>query len=85
MPTRVMRDSKLKDIENGSLLHRDGMTKTDWLRLVAVHSDAWLLSLAMGYFASQLDRATRYTATVCAMPVDLTQLNFLCERPVHLY
>jgi len=44
------------------LLHRDGMAKKDWLRLVAVHSDAWLVSLAMGYFASQLDRETRYTA-----------------------
>jgi Alfin len=30
---------------------RDGMQKKDWLALVAVHSDAWLLSVAFYYGA----------------------------------
>ena len=30
---------------------RDGMKRTDWLALVAVHSDAWLMSVAFYYSA----------------------------------
>lgn len=30
---------------------RDGMAKKDWLALVAVHSDAWLLAVAFYYGA----------------------------------
>uniref|UniRef100_A0A7S1SZ37 Alfin N-terminal domain-containing protein n=1 Tax=Tetraselmis chuii TaxID=63592 RepID=A0A7S1SZ37_9CHLO len=37
---------------------RDGMDKKDWLALVAVHSDAWLMSVAF-YFASKMDAAGR--------------------------
>mmetsp|Transcript_5807 Transcript_5807/g.7844 ORF Transcript_5807/g.7844 Transcript_5807/m.7844 type:complete len:229 (-) Transcript_5807:384-1070(-) len=37
---------------------RDGMEKKDWLKLVAVHSDAWLLSVAFFYGAKlqKMDR-----------------------------
>lgn len=40
---------------------RDGMQEKDWLSLVAVHSDAWLLSVSF-YFGSRIgfDRADRY-------------------------
>lgn len=40
---------------------RDGMQEKDWLSLVAVHSDAWLLAVAF-YFGArfELDRADRY-------------------------
>lgn len=37
---------------------RDGMDKKDWLALVAVHSDAWLMSVAF-YFAAKLDASGR--------------------------
>lgn len=66
--------SELPEPTIGINFARDGMTKTDWLRLVAVHSDAWLLSLAMGYFASQLDRATRLR-----LFTDLNELPTLYE------
>jgi hypothetical protein len=40
---------------------RDGMQEKDWLSLVAVHSDAWLLSVSF-YFGSRFgfDKADRY-------------------------
>lgn len=31
---------------------RDGMDESDWLALVAVHSDSWLLAVAF-YFAAR--------------------------------
>ena len=34
------------------------MAKCDWLALVAVHSDAWLMALAF-FFAARLDRQRR--------------------------
>ncbi|KAB1217621.1 PHD finger protein ALFIN-LIKE 1 [Morella rubra] len=37
---------------------RDGMKRTDWLSLVAVHSDCWLLSVAF-YFGARLNRNER--------------------------
>lgn len=37
---------------------RDGMERKDWLALVAVHSDAWLIAVAF-YYAAKLDGATR--------------------------
>lgn len=39
---------------------RDGMQEKDWLSLVAVHSDAWLLSVAF-YFGARFgfDKADR--------------------------
>lgn len=40
---------------------RDGMQEKDWLSLVAVHSDAWLLAVAF-FFGARFgfDRADRY-------------------------
>ncbi|CAH1422784.1 unnamed protein product [Lactuca virosa] len=40
---------------------RDGMPENDWLSLVAVHSDAWLLSVAY-YFGARFgfDKSDRY-------------------------
>ncbi|CAN1257017.1 PHD finger protein ALFIN-LIKE 1 [Linum perenne] len=37
---------------------RDGMQRKDWLSLVAVHSDCWLLSVAF-YFGARLNRNER--------------------------
>ncbi|KAJ4720075.1 PHD finger alfin-like protein [Melia azedarach] len=37
---------------------RDGMHKKDWLSLVAVHSDCWLVSVAF-YFGARLNRNER--------------------------
>ncbi|MCO5566382.1 hypothetical protein L7F22_020059 [Adiantum nelumboides] len=37
---------------------RDGMQRQDWLSLVAVHSDAWILSVAY-YFGARLDKIER--------------------------
>ncbi|WVZ72382.1 hypothetical protein U9M48_020851 [Paspalum notatum var. saurae] len=37
---------------------RDGMNRRDWLALVAVHSDSWLLSVAF-YYAARLNRNDR--------------------------
>jgi hypothetical protein len=38
---------------------RDGMNRRDWLALVAVHSDSWLVSVAF-YYAARLNRNDRY-------------------------
>lgn len=38
---------------------RDGMRRRDWLSLVAVHSDAWLVSVAF-FFAAKLNGNDRY-------------------------
>lgn len=43
---------------------RDGMNRKDWLSLVAVHSDSWLLSVAF-YFGARLNRNERYTMFYC--------------------
>lgn len=37
---------------------RDGMARKDWIGLVAVHSDAWLLALAF-YKGARLNRDER--------------------------
>jgi Alfin len=37
---------------------RDGMYKREWLALVAVHSDSWLLAVAF-FYAVRLDNAGR--------------------------
>lgn len=37
---------------------RDGMQRKDWLSLVAVHSDAWLLAVAY-YFGARFDKTER--------------------------
>lgn len=38
---------------------RDGMNRKDWLSLIAVHSDSWLLSVAF-YFGARLNRNERF-------------------------
>lgn len=44
---------------------RDGMQEKDWLSLVAVHSDAWLLAVAF-YFGARFgfDKADRFVFMV---------------------
>jgi hypothetical protein len=37
---------------------RDGMNRRDWLVLVAVHSDSWLIAVAF-YYAARLNRNDR--------------------------
>lgn len=44
---------------------RDGMNRRDWLSLVAVHSDCWLLSVAF-YFGAQINRNERYSLRKCS-------------------
>lgn len=58
---------------------RDGMDEKDWLSLVAVHSDAWLLAVSF-YFGARFgfDKESRYSLffefcyfqlAVCAMTI----------------
>ncbi|GFY82110.1 alfin-like 2 [Actinidia rufa] len=42
---------------------RDGMKRRDWLSLVAVHTDSWLLSVAF-YFGARLNRNESWTVGV---------------------
>ena len=42
---------------------RDGMDRKDWLSLVALHSDSWLLSVAF-YFAFRFGGNDRYRPLV---------------------
>ncbi|KAJ6923184.1 hypothetical protein NC652_016741 [Populus alba x Populus x berolinensis] len=57
---------------------RDGMQEKDWLSLVAVHSDAWLLAVAF-YFGSRFgfDKTDRQ---VPPPPFLLPTLVFQCLR-----
>lgn len=48
---------------------RDGMNRRDWLSLVAVHSDSWLLSVAF-YFGAQLNRNERFVVSAVELLVD---------------
>lgn len=50
--------SELPEPALGINFARDGMKRRDWLSLVAVHSDCWLLSVAF-YFGAQLNRNER--------------------------
>ncbi|RZR79201.1 hypothetical protein BHM03_00004833 [Ensete ventricosum] len=45
---------------------RDGMEEKDWLALVAVHSDAWLLAVAF-YFGARFgfDKESRFSVLFC--------------------
>lgn len=65
---------------------RDGMQEKDWLSLVAVHSDAWLLAIAF-YFGARFgfDKADRYFISytdyksnpwLARKEVDLTLVQF---------
>lgn len=42
---------------------RDGMNRKDWLSLVAVHSDSWLLSVAF-YLGARFNRNERLHAHI---------------------
>lgn len=50
---------------------RDGMKRRDWLSLVAVHSDAWVVSVAF-FFAAKLNANERYCAPASGLrpPLD---------------
>lgn len=56
---------------------RDGMQEKDWLSLVAVHSDAWLLAVAF-YFGSRFgfDKTDRQVSPL--PPLLLPALVFQC-------
>ena len=58
---------------------RDGMDEKDWLSLVAVHSDAWLLAVAF-YFGARFgfDKDARYIFISCFIMVDY--FNFLLSN-----
>lgn len=57
---------------------RDGMKRTDWLSLVAVHSDCWLLSVAF-YFGARLNRNERYIvlSDLSFRSISLCELHFV--------
>lgn len=57
---------------------RDGMQEKDWLALVAVHSDAWLLSVAF-YFGARFgfDKADRYAFCKLQFSLNIHCLPFL--------
>lgn len=59
---------------------RDGMQEKDWLALVAVHSDAWLLSVAF-YFGARFgfDKADRYVH--CCFFGQILQKQLCCLLP----
>uniref|UniRef100_A0A0A8YVV5 PHD finger protein ALFIN-LIKE n=1 Tax=Arundo donax TaxID=35708 RepID=A0A0A8YVV5_ARUDO len=46
---------------------RDGMQRRDWLSLVAVHSDSWLISVAF-FFGARLNANERYQCYSIAVP-----------------
>lgn len=58
---------------------RDGMQEKDWISLVAVHSDAWLLAVAF-YFGSRFgfDKADRYVSLYFV--VDVSCVVSLCIK-----
>lgn len=65
---------------------RDGMQEKDWLSLVAVHSDAWLLAVAF-YFGARFgfDKADRYASLHPVVHVQwLDQSQCLHGIPVFL-
>lgn len=55
---------------------RDGMDRKDWLSLVAVHSDSWLLSVAF-YFAFRFSGNDRYRPLVL-LDLRFFFFSFLC-------
>ena len=60
---------------------RDGMKRRDWLSLVAVHSDAWLFSVAF-FFAARLngnDRCSSFLCYGCYTPLlQIGKVAMLC-------
>lgn len=66
---------------------RDGMQEKDWLSLVAVHSDAWLLSVAF-YFGARFgfDKADRYIFSLptCGLLIWL-YIHFLAVNKLRFF
>ena len=58
---------------------RDGMQKKDWLALVAVHSDAWLLAVAF-YYGARFDKNERSVA----LPASTVLINLPCVNSMHI-
>ena len=58
---------------------RDGMNRRDWLALVAVHSDSWLVSVAF-YYAARLNRNDRYDTIPPISPLFLKVRCMPCCR-----
>lgn len=54
---------------------RDGMNRKDWLSLVAVHSDCWMLSVAF-YLGARLNRNERYLI--------MNVVKLLCVYPLFI-
>ncbi|MBA0698497.1 hypothetical protein Goari_000207, partial [Gossypium aridum] len=61
---------------------RDGMNRKDWLSLVAVHSDCWLLSVSF-YFGARLNRNERYIVLASTFSV-LELKYFICTDIVFM-
>ncbi|MBA0572888.1 hypothetical protein Golob_000192, partial [Gossypium lobatum] len=61
---------------------RDGMNRKDWLSLVAVHSDCWLLSVSF-YFGARLNRNERYIVLASTFFV-LELKYFICTDIVFM-
>ena len=61
---------------------RDGMNEKDWLSLVAVHSDSWLLSVAF-YFGARFsfDKESRYF--ICSYYKNSVSVNVFDLFHVH--
>lgn len=55
---------------------RDGMNRKDWLSLIAVHSDAWLLSVAF-YFGARLNRNERFVSLVLSLQLIFSRIQML--------
>ena len=64
-PLRVL--PQLPEPTLGINFARDGMEPKDWLALIAVHTDSWLLSVAF-YYGASLNHNGRY--------VDLSYITF---------
>ncbi|XP_010920853.1 PHD finger protein ALFIN-LIKE 2 isoform X1 [Elaeis guineensis] len=54
---------------------RDGMNRKDWLSLVAVHSDSWLLSVAF-YLGARLNRNERHALRMQLQSIDFRKRLF---------
>lgn len=54
---------------------RDGMKRRDWLSLVAVHTDSWLLSVAF-YFGARLNRNERYKCCCLSLVIHFVLVTF---------
>ena len=70
---------ELPELALGINFARDGMNRKDWLSLVAVHSDSWLISVAF-YLGARLNRNERY----CCNSVFASCVEGSCLRNEHM-